>query len=276
MPYLDFKNKKIYYRVEGKGKPILFLHGFGEDGSVWEPQIEKFKKDFQVIVPDLPRSGQSEMLEGAGTLEDYAEVVNKIAAVEIMGRQGESSFSLIGHSMGGYIALVFAQKYGHLLNSFGLFHSSALADDPEKIVTRKKSLEFITKNGVENYFRSSVPNLFSEESQNNKKGLITKLIELAGNLSEEVIVQYTLAMINRKDTTQVLKAFTKPVLFIIGIHDKAVPLEASLKQCHLPGSNSVHFLQHSGHLGMWEEEDLSNTYLQHFFNGFVYPREIIK
>ena len=276
MPFLNYKNKKIYYRLEGKGKPILFLHGFGEDGSLWEPQIEKFKKDYLVIVPDLPGSGQSESLEGECALEDYAEVIKEIAEVEIMGRQRESSFSLIGHSMGGYITLVFAEKYGYLLNSFGLFHSSAFADGPEKIATRKKSLEFIKNNGVETYFKTSVPNLFSKESQKKKIGLITKLLELAGSLSEEVIVQYTIAMINRKDTTHILESFSNPILFIAGIHDNLVPLEVSLKQCHLPEKNSVHFLQHSGHLGMWEEKDLSNFYLQHFFNGFVYTDKIIK
>ncbi len=72
MPYINFQNKKIFYRIEGKGKPVLFLHGFGEDGNIWNKQANALKKNNLLIIPDLPGSGQSEMLDGNATLEDYA------------------------------------------------------------------------------------------------------------------------------------------------------------------------------------------------------------
>jgi pimeloyl-ACP methyl ester carboxylesterase len=67
MPQILFENKKIFYRVEGKGRPVFLLHGFAEDGRIWEKQINALKEDNLLIIPDLPGSGQSEMLDGIRT-----------------------------------------------------------------------------------------------------------------------------------------------------------------------------------------------------------------
>ena len=273
MPVINFKNKNIFYRKEGKGNPVMLVHGFGEDGSIWKHQLEKLKNHFLVIVPDLPGSGQSELLDGDCTMEDYAEVIKVIADKELLSNKTYETFSLIGHSMGGYILLAFAKKYGHLLNSFGLFHSSAFADTAEKISTREKVIDFIKENGAKQYAETTVSNLFSDRTKKNEPQLVKDLVQLAGNLSAETLIQYTRAMIKRPDTTSVLQSFPKPILFIIGIHDNAVPLEASLKQCHLTQVGSAHFLQNTGHIGMWEETELSNRYLYYFLISFVYSKD---
>ncbi|MEO5649095.1 MAG: alpha/beta hydrolase [Ginsengibacter sp.] len=271
MSEIIVRNKKIFYRAEGKGKPVLLLHGFGEDGNIWNPQFKSLKEDHFVIVPDLPGSGQSEMLEGECTLDDYAEVVKAIVDKEVLenGNKSRKSFTLIGHSMGGYITLAFAKKYPETLNSFGLFHSSAFADDEQKIATRKKGIDFIKKNGTEAFMKASVPDLFSEKTKSEKPELVEELLTLANKISPEALVQYYEAMIKRPDTTSVLKSFSGPVLFIIGKHDALIPLQVSLEQCHIPAISSIHILQNSGHLGMWEQQQLSNIYLANFLNAFV-------
>src|SRR5690606_2035738 len=143
MPVIQFKNKTIFYRKEGEGNPVMLVHGFGEDGTIWKHQVEKLKNHFLLIIPDLPGSGKSELLDGDCTIEDYAEVIRTIADTELLSNDQYQTFSLIGHSMGGYISLAFAKKYSHLLNSFGLFHSSAFADNGEKISAREKVIDFI-------------------------------------------------------------------------------------------------------------------------------------
>jgi pimeloyl-ACP methyl ester carboxylesterase len=90
------------------------------------------------------------------------------------------------------------------------------------------------------------------------------LFEIAKIISPEALIQYYEAMILRPDRTAVLRTFDKPVLFIIGKEDNAVPLEASLSQCYIPAISFVHILEHSGHMGMWEQAELSNSYLVHF------------
>lgn len=265
MPHIIFQNKKIFYRAEGEGKVVLLLHGFAEDGNVWNPQFDLLKNNHFVIVPDLPGSGQSEILEESCTLSDYAEVIKAIVEEELSKNQ-KTTFSLIGHSMGGYITLAFAEKYPEMLASFGLFHSSAFADDEPKKDTRRKAIEFIKSNGAEAFLKTSIPNLFSEETRKKKPELVEKLMSIAMHISAGALIQYYEAMILRPDRTSVLKAFSKPVLFMIGAHDTAIPLQASLRQCYLPPVSSVHILNNSGHMGMWEEEQKANGYLSAFLN----------
>ncbi|MBK7885339.1 MAG: alpha/beta hydrolase [Chitinophagaceae bacterium] len=89
--------------------------------------IDQLKNYYQLVIPDLPGSGQSEMLHHA-SIETYADVIKEIITVEQEKNKlsGDKNFcSVIGHSMGGYITLALAEKYPGVLNSFGLFHSSA-------------------------------------------------------------------------------------------------------------------------------------------------------
>jgi|SRR6185437_15850320 len=269
MPYCNFRNKKIYYRIEGKGKPVLLLHGFGEDGNIWNKQVDALKKKNLLIIPDLPGSGQSEMLDGNATLEDYAEVIKVIADETVLMKEIENQFCLIGHSMGGYITLAFAEKYSSFLNSFGLFHSSAYADTDEKINVRKKAISFIKENGTEAFLKTMIPNLFSEESKKGQPELIEQLFNISKNISPETLIQYYKAMIKRAARASVLKSFKNPVLFIIGKNDTVIPLESSLEQCEIPSISTIHILQHSGHMGMSEEENLSNEFLSDFFQNFL-------
>jgi len=269
MPYIQFQTKKIFYRIEGKGKPVFLLHGFAEDGNIWNPQINALKENNLLIVPDLPGSGNSEMLGWKCTLKDYADVVKVIADEVVFKNNLAKQFCLIGHSMGGYITLAFAEKYPELLNSFGLFHSSAFADNEEKILTRKKGIDFIKRNGTEPFLKNSIQNLFSEETKKERPELIGQLFDLAKNISAEALIQYYEAMIMRPDRTSVLRTFEKPVLFIIGKYDASVPLDASLQQCYLPAISIVHILQKSAHMGMWEEEQLSNSWLKDFLEELI-------
>lgn len=263
MKQVIFQNKKIMYRAEGNGKPVMLLHGFGEDGNIWNYQAEKLKEKFFVIIPDLPGSGKSEMLDGKISIEDYADVVKAIADAEII-KDKKNVFTLIGHSMGGYITLAFAEKYPELLNAFGLFHSTAYADDAAKKGIRKKGIEFIKNNGAATFLKTSTPNLFSEKTRIEKPELVEKLIDLSKDFSPEALIQYYEAMMQRPDRTSVLKSFNKPIFFIIGKEDTAVPLQASLEQCHLPDVSDIHILQNSGHVGMWEEKEKATEFLLHF------------
>lgn len=266
MATIQFQNKKIFYRVEGKGKPVMLVHGFGEDGNIWNEQVEILKENNLLVIPDLPGSGKSEMLEGEILIKDYAEVL-KMLAKEVVFENEEGDvrqFSLIGHSMGGYITMAFAEKYPQLLNSFGLFHSSAFADNEEKIATRKKGIEFITKNGSVAFLKTIAPNLFCEKSKQERPELVGQLIDMGKSISPEALIQYYHAMIARPDRTFVLKTFEKPVLLIAGKSDPVIPMETSLEHFKMPSISSVHILQNSGHMGMWEEAEKSNSILKNF------------
>lgn len=252
--------KNIVYRVYGKGKPVMLVHGFGEAGDVWKKQVAYLQNDFLLIVPDLPGSGRSAMIDDM-SMEGMAAILKEIIDHEKTGK-----LAMIGHSMGGYITLAFAKEYTGYLTAFGLFHSTAYADSEEKKATRQKGIEFIQKNGTAEFLKTTTPNLFSPSTQEKRPQLIDEFLRSLDNFSIPAFVSYYQAMMQRADNTELLKTTTLPVLFVIGEYDNAVPPQDSLKLAHLPEKSYIHILHQSGHMGMLEEEEKSNDLLKLFLS----------
>jgi len=254
----------ITYFTCGRGNPVMLVHGFAEDHRVWDRQIVFLKEKYFLIIPDLPGSGQSPMIKDM-SMEGMAGVLFLIVQNELKKSQsGTPVFTLIGHSMGGYITLAFAEKYSYMLSGFGLFHSSAFADSEEKKIIRKKGIHFIQKNGAAAFLKSSTPNLFSPVTHEKNPQLIEEQIKASGNFQADSLVVYYEAMMQRPDRTFTLKNAVVPVLFVIGEFDNAVPLADSLKQSHLPERSYINILKKSGHMGMTEQPQESNQILENF------------
>ncbi len=260
---LQCGHKNLSYNVRGNGPAVMLVHGFGEDGSVWENQMEAFPNN-KLIIPYLPGCGESEMIE-AMSMDGLAAALKEIIYTELSG--GEKCI-LIGHSMGGYITLAFVEKYLGLVSGFGLFHSSAYADSEEKIATRKKGIEFIKSNGAAAFLKTSIPNLYAPKTKTQMPWLIEQHIKASERFMDAALISYYESMMQRPDRTHILKNTQLPVLFILGRHDTAVPLQDGLQQAHMPELSYIHILEDSGHMGMIEEIKESNRLLQNFINHF--------
>lgn len=266
-----YQSSKIFYRTVGKGKPIVLIHGFAEDGDVWKNQIEFLQHHCYLIIPDLPGSGKSEMINDM-RVEGMAEVIKEILSFELQSSSAAAEAEgvwaegvcLAGHSMGGYISLAFAEKYPDTLSSIALVHSSAFADNEEKKANRLKSIEFVKKNGAFEFLKAVITDLFTETWATNNPETVDRQIEKSKDFTDEAIIAYYQAMINRPDRTNILKSFGKPFQFIIGEHDKAVPFEQSMQQCYLPDQSHIHILRNTAHMGMFEEADKVNKVLLQF------------
>jgi len=255
---IKINDKKIFYRIKGSGKPVILIHGFGEDSSIWKKQVEFLKDKYQLIIPDLPGTGQSDLVDDM-SMEGTAGIINSIILEEKI-----EALPVIGHSMGGYITLALVEKYKNKVSAFGLFHSSAFADSEEKKAARQKGIEFIQQHGAFEFLKTSTPNLFSPLTKENNPASVQAQIDSLSNFSAAALVSYLEAMMQRPDRTEILRKTAVPVLFIMGKYDNAVPLEDGLKQCHLPEKSYIHILQLSGHLGMLEETENSNRILEEF------------
>lgn len=256
------KDFTLFYRITGAGAPVVLIHGFGEDGAIWDTLVPTLEKEYTLIIPDLVSSGRSHgTLEGM-TIESLAEHIHLLLEKENIG-----ICSMIGHSMGGYITLAYAEKYGDRLEKFGLFHSTAYADSEEKKAARKKNIEFIKKHGSAKFLEQSVPNLFSQETKDQHPEIVKKVIDTYSNFSPSALVSYTEAMMNRPDRTGVLKTFSKPVLFLLGEYDTAVPVEQGIKQSAIPEFSYIYICARSGHMGMLEEPDFCLKAVQDFLSG---------
>ncbi len=152
--YFNYHNLQIAYTKQGMGNVVVLLHGFGEDGSIWNYQVEYLKDFFTVIVIDLPGSGKSKidswvlMVDGSEnvdalyTIEFYAD-----CAYALLQKLCIANYTLLGHSFGGYVTLAFAEKYSNILNGFGLIHSTAFADNDQKKANRQRSIELMAEYG---------------------------------------------------------------------------------------------------------------------------------
>lgn len=256
--FQDPVGNTIYYHMSGEGNPLMLVHGFGEDSAVWDTQAAYLKDNYRLIVPDLPGSGKSPIAKDM-SMEGQAELLR-----QLLDHLGISKTCMIGHSMGGYITLAFAEKYPSHLSGFGLFHSTAYADSEEKKEVRKKGIDFIKKQGAYDFLKTSTPNLFSPLTKDQNPQLIQEQIMRLRNFSGEALVLYYHAMMQRSDRRVVLSKATVPVLFIMGEHDSAVPVKDVLEQSHLPEIAYIHTLRLSGHMGMLEEQDKTNRILEKY------------
>jgi pimeloyl-ACP methyl ester carboxylesterase len=255
-----YNNVQIHYRVEGEGMPVVLLHGFGEDSRVFKDQVSFLKEHCRLLIPDLPGSGKSALLQDdEASITSYADCV-----YALLQHENIQGCILLGHSLGGYITLVFAKKYPQTLLGFGLLHSTAFADTDDKKETRKKGIDFIKKHGAHQFLKTSIPNLFGNQCKEQRPQIIEDLVEKAKGFSDEALIQYYQAMISREDTTDVLEQTKVPVLFILGTEDMAAPLKDVLQQVALPAVSHVHVLQSVGHMGMLELPQAVNKHLLSF------------
>jgi pimeloyl-ACP methyl ester carboxylesterase len=254
-----FRGEPLEYELKGTGMPVMLVHGFTEDRRIWNPLLAGMEDKYCWILPDLPGSGQSAFNGALPQLTDFAETLKAIVEIENIG-----NLVLIGHSMGGYISLAFAEKYPTTLRALGLFHSSSYADSAEKKESRDKNIRFILKNGSGPFVEQSIPGLYSEGFAAENPEEIRKQIDRYANFNPESLVLYLAAMKQRPATTGVLKSFNKPILFIMGEEDKAVPMKDLLEQCHLPQISFIHIMAHAAHMGMIEDTRQSNSFIARF------------
>ncbi len=247
-----------YYK-SGQGVPILLLHGFAEDSQIWKHQIQSLEKEYCVIAPDLPGSGLSPLPGGEMSIDLLADFV-----LEILDQEKIDKFILFGHSMGGYIALAFAEQHEDQLLAFSLVHSSAFEDNEEKKENRRKSIKLIANDGKEVFLSAMIPNLYSETSKNRLKNEMANHLTMAMGISSNALQAYYNAMILRPSRIHVLRNTKLPVQFVIGTEDKAIPLDQSLKQCYIPQISKVDILNEIGHSSMIECSDKLSSILNSF------------
>lgn len=247
----------VYHDI-GSGTPVMLVHGFPADSHLWHFQANQLKKDFRLLIPDLPGSGRSP-LKGDGTMEDMADFL-----YEILKDAGAEKCILIGHSMGGYIALAFVEKYPGSLKGVGLFHSSAWADTPDKKKGRKRSIQMMKQYGAGVFLRQMMPSLFSQAYKNNHKAEMKVLIKSKENADANALAAYYKGMMNRPDRTGALRQTKVPVLFVIGEEDTAAPAKDVLKQVAVPAISDVRILSDAAHMGMLEKPEITTEILKNF------------
>ncbi len=242
----EFRKTEVCYSDKGKGRVIVLLHGFLESLEIFDEFSEKLSKHFRVISIDLPGHGKTPCIGYVHSMELMAECVKAV-----MDSLNIRKYVLVGHSMGGYAALAFAELYPQHVSGLCLFHSTALPDSEEKKKDRDRVAE-IVKNDHTQFVSDLIPKLFAAENLSLLKEEVVKAKQIALETPKEGIVAALKGMKERPSRELVLKNAKHPVLFIIGKKDIILAWENLLLLAGLPKKSVQVVLEHAGHMGFYE------------------------
>lgn len=239
----------LHYEIMGKGAPVVFLHGYLENRKMWTPLKDEISKTHQVILLDLPGHGQSPNFAEVHTMDLMAEAVH-----ETLKDLGIENPVFVGHSMGGYVTLAYADLFPDQIRSFILLNSSTLPDSPEKKEQRLKAVETAERN-LNALIKMSIPTLFAENNLENLKPEIEFTKELARETSLQGVTAALKGMRLRPDRSYLLEKFKGDIGLLIGKYDKAVNPD-ELKKI-IPQKDNISVIEleigHMAHLEATEE-----------------------
>ena len=257
--FLNNKDKKLYYSDLGKGTVIVLLHGYLESLEIWEEFALKLSKSYRVICFDIPGHGKSDELAETHTIELLAETIfNSLKELNI-----EKCF-MIGHSMGGYITLMFHKLFSEMLYGFSLFHSHPFADTEETKKKRLREIAFVKAGKKDLIATFNIPNAFATDNLTRFQKEIEKAKSIALQTSEEGIIVNLHAMMNRPDLSKSLLKSKIPFLLIAGRKDNYINYNTVIPKIKLPKNSELKVLENSGHMGFIEEMEVSLRMIEEF------------
>ena len=257
MNQILYKNSKVSYSDTGKGNVIVLLHGFLENQTMWQDFIPEFSKKYRVITIDLLGHGKTECLGYLHSMEDNADMVHEVLH-ELKIRKAV----FVGHSMGGYVALAFAELYSDNVKGLVLLNSTSRADSEERQKNRDRAIKAVKKDYT-TFVRLSIANLFSE---NNRERLVNEIENVKTQALQtplQGIVASLEGMKIRKDREVILHFGSYPKMMILGKQDPVLNYNESLEQLENTNVELVTFPD--GHMSNIENREELLSVLVGFF-----------
>lgn len=232
-------------------KCVVLLHGYLESMIVWDEFVDLLKDKVRVVTLDLPGHGISNVIGEVHTMEYLAKCVG-----DAMAALGIERYSMVGHSMGGYVSLAMLDDYRDHLDNIILLSSTTSADSQEKCDRRRREIELI-KAGKKNTLARLVPHAgFAPENVKRLQDYIEDISELILMTEDEGVIAILGGMIERQSRGDMLRESGIPHLFIFGRHDYYIPEEVAEEMIAEDPTAEVVWLEHSGHMGFIEEPEL--------------------
>ncbi|MBS7256280.1 alpha/beta fold hydrolase [Flavobacterium branchiicola] len=258
MKHILYKNTKISFTDSGEGSAIVLLHGFLENKKMWKDYVTLFSQNHRIITIDLLGHGESDSLGYVHEMEDNAGAVQ-----EVLKSLNIEKAIILGHSMGGYVGLAFAELFPENINKLVLLNSTAKEDTAEKKLNRTRAIKAVKQNSI-NFVSLAIGNLFSENNRIRLAGEIEKVKEQALKTPLQGIIASLEGMKIRKDRESVLHENRFPVLLILGKKDPVLNYEDSLQQIEDTTAELITF--DDGHMSHIENKEELQKILLNFFN----------
>jgi len=252
------------YAVSGSGPNVILIHGLCDSGQAWATHAALLSEKYTVLVPDLPGFGQSQpFADGNFALERMQQAVFAMADAEAM-----QHFSVVGHSMGGYTAMAMLEEQPQRVDSVCLFHSTSHGDTDEKKNGRDRTIRVLRKNR-DLFFREVFKNLFNAERLSQFMPVVNDMYRASAGIETETVAGTLLALRDRKDRYEILKAYRGPVSYFIGRHDNVFDAQGLIGEAESLGVD-YHVSEISGHMGFYEDPEVVGEYLFRFLGRTVH------
>ncbi len=243
--FFTFRETQFAFNTHHSGTAIIFLHGFLESQNMWQHVVEKLPRACRKITLDLPGHGDSENLGYVHTMEDMAEIVKALADHLKLKR-----FFLCGHSMGGYVALAFAEKYPDMIKGMLLLNTTARVDTEERKRNRDRAIATVKKHHT-SYIRIAIPMLFRAKNRRNLKEAVNEAKKDGLRTSKQGVIAALEGMKLRPDREVLLHFAPYNILFVGGKHDSVINQEDMLEQ--MKAHRVTPLLLENGHMSYIED-----------------------
>jgi pimeloyl-ACP methyl ester carboxylesterase len=254
----NFRNGKVTFTSKGKGRTLVLLHGFLESKAVWFEVHERLAKSFRVIAIDLPGFGESDCYGYVHTMELMAQSVKAVLDQLRLKR-----VVLLGHSMGGYVALAFAELYPEVVRGLGLLNSTAYADSNERKINRQRAIAAVKANH-QLYTNQTIENLFAPKNVKYLKDKVNLAKRIAKDTSNRAIVAALEGMRDRINREIILRFAAFPILFVFAELDRVLPYETVIEQIKLCQYPHILFSEYDGHMCFLESPETTIKALKKF------------
>lgn len=252
--YTVFNSSKIYYTSQGKGHPLVLLHGFLESSRIWEAFVSTWAINRRVVCIDLPGHGKSEVVDKVHSMELLAEVVHSV-----LSELGLEKVDLMGHSMGGYVSLSFLEGYPGMVRKIILLNSTTAADSEDRKQNRNRAASLVEKNKGA-FVSMAIGNLLYLENYQVFKDYLKTMKNEALEFPLDGILAAIIGMKNRTDRTKVLKNFQGGKFILAGKHDPILSAEEVKLQAVAAGADFIEFS--GGHLSFLEAASELEKFVQ--------------
>lgn len=229
---------------------VVLLHGYLESLLVWEEFVPLLYKEVRVVTLDLPGHGISVVRGDEHSMEFLADTV-----ADAIRTLGIARCTVVGHSMGGYVALALCERHPELLDGVVLLSSTPNADTEEKAENRRREIALVEAGKKDALARVAPAAGFAEQNRARMKDAIEDLAEQVFVTEEAGIAALLRGMIARRDRNEMVRKTTVPVLFLLGRQDPYIPSDAAEKMVAEHPKARVVWLENSGHMGFLEEPE---------------------
>lgn len=221
---LEYKGISVNYNDQGKGTAVVLLHGFLENNTMWDAFALELSQKNRIITIDLLGHGKTGCLGYVHTMEQQADIVKAV-----LNHLHLRKYILVGHSMGGYVALALTELYPDKVKGLCLMNSTALSDSEEKQKNRDRAIKAV-KHNKKTFIKSAIPSLFSEDNKTRFRNEIAEITEEALQMPTQGVIAALEGMKIRKDRSNILKNNHFNKMLVIGKKDPALEYKPLLKQ----------------------------------------------